>query len=222
MRWIGSILFLLLVLGSCKEENPEIIFRVKMEGATMKCDPGFTQPENATFKHRYSAGLISFVRGHQSHTFYIEENKIEDYLFRLPPGEYVLDAEIPAASLYGQATGSFVLAPDTATITELTDTITIRAEASCSLILVSDELEQLEEGPFIIERHSYSQGNFKSYPLARDSTSGLYYAYFTPDPVPTDPSAFLWFYGGRPGVEEGGLSTARFKVGYQYFISILE
>ena len=58
--------------------------------------------------------------------------------------------------------------------------------------------------------------------MARDSTSGLYYAYFTPDPVPADPSAFLWFYGERPALEEGGMPTTRFETGYQYFLKILE
>jgi hypothetical protein len=222
MRWIVYILLSLLVLQSCEEEKSEVSFRIKMDGFSMKDDTGFPQQAYPSFKHKYSAGLISFVRDQQSQTFYFGEGKIEDYLFKLPPGEYNLDANIQAASLYGQASASFQVESERVSITELTDTITIRAEANCSLILVSDELEQLDEGPFIIERHSYANGSFKSYPLARDSTSGLYYTYFTPDFVLADPSAFLWFYGEWSGVEKGGMSTSRFEVGYLYFISILE
>ena len=73
-----------------------------------------------------------------------------------------------------------------------------------------------------MERHSYAYGYFIAYPMTRDTTSGLYYAYFTPDTVPNDPTAFLWFYGGMPGKEKGGMSTTGFKPGYRYFISVLE
>ncbi len=222
MRWIGCILLLVLVLQACEQEKSEVSFRVKLDGFAMKSDPDLPEPDHGEFKHKYSTGQISFTSGQQSHKFDIGEVKIEDFLFNLPPGEYILDMDIPAASLYGQSAGSFQVAPETVTISGLTDTITIHAEANCSLILVSDELEQLDEGPFVIERHSYSGGNFKAYPMARDSTSGLYFAYFTPDPVLADPSAFFWFYGEEPGVEEGGLSTSRFEVGYHYFFSILE
>jgi hypothetical protein len=210
------------VLQSCEKEKPEVSFRVKLEGFAMKADPGFPVPEHSAFDHTYSGGLISFTRGQQYHAFYVHEGEMEDFLFNLPPGEYVLEADIPAASLYGQATGSFRVDPFTINIDQLTDTITIPVEANCSLIFISDELEQLDEGPFIIERHSYSPGYFKSHTLERDSTSGLYYAYFTPDPAMDDPSAFLWFYGEKPGLEEGGMATTRFEKGYQYFLNILE
>ena len=222
MRWIGWILLLVPVVLSCEKERSEVSFRVKMDGFGMKSDPDFPVPEHAAFKHRYSAGLISFAQGQESQTFYVEEGKMEEYLFQLPPGEYILNMDVPAASIFGQSAGSFRVEPNTITITKQTDTLTIHGEANCSLILVNDELEQLDEAPSIIERHSYGLGYFKSYPMFRDSTSGLYYAYFTPDSVPDDPSAFLWFYGKKPGVEEGGLSTTRFEMGYQYFISILE
>lgn len=213
---------LVLVLQSCEKETPEVSFRIKIEGFTLKEDPNSHEMEHPTLVHSYSAGRISFTRGQQSHSFYLGEGKMEDYLFMLPPGEYILKMDIPQASLYGQATGSFLVEPDTLIITEMTDTLTIPVKANCALILVSDELEQLHEGPFFIERHSYAGGPFKSYLMARDSTSGLYYAYFTPDPKPADPSAFLWFYGERPGVEEGGMPTTLFEAGYQYFLTILE
>jgi hypothetical protein len=221
MRWVGLIL-LLMGLQSCEEEKSYVIFNVKMDGFEMKGDPDFPEPDHTVFNHKYSAGLISFTGGGQSHKFYINDGKMEDYQIKLPTGEYKLGANVPAASLYGQPTGSYEVVPATVSITELTDTLTIRVEANCSLILVNDEQEQLDEGPFFIERHSYSSGSFKSYPMAWDSTSGLYYTYFTPDPVPDDPSAFIWFYNEWPGVERGGLSTTRFEVGYQYFIIILE
>lgn len=222
MRRIGYILLLLLILKSCEKENiPEIGFRVHLDGFSMSDDPDYPEPEHASFRHRYSDGLISFTRGQQTHDFYVQTGEIEEYLFKLTPGEYILDAKIPDASIYGQAAASFHVETDTVTITELTDTLTINVNSSCSMILISDELEQLDEGPFIIERHSnYSYS--KTYPIARDSTSGLYYVYFTPDPVINDPSAFLWFYGEKPGAEEGGMPTSRFEVGYKYYISILE
>jgi hypothetical protein len=202
--------------------NSEVTFRVKVDGFTMKGDPEFMQAGHAEFKHKYSAARVSFNLDQQIYTFNVEEGKMEEYKFELPPGEYIVDAEIPEASLYGQAAGSFRIVRDTISITELTDTVIIYAEANCSLIMISDELNHLGEGPFIIEKHSYQDGYFKSYPLAMDSASGMYYAYFTPDPSFEDPSAFLWFYGEKPGVEKGGMSTSRFEVGYQYYISILE
>ena len=55
-----------------------------------------------------------------------------------------------------------------------------------------------------------------------DSLSGLYYTYFTPDTVPSNPSAFLWFYEGKQGIEEGGLTTKDLEIGYQYNIKILD
>jgi len=87
---------------------------------------------------------------------------------------------------------------------------------------VDDRKQQLEEGIHMIKRHSYSNGYFTSFPLAKDEWSGLYYAYFTPDPIVSDPSAFLWFYDGRPGLASGGLSTCDFSIGYLYYIRILD
>ena len=101
-------------------------------------------------------------------------------------------------------------------------TLRIRAEANCTLILVSDESGQLKEAPHILERRSNSSGYIQLHPLAQDTATNFYYAYFRPDPVPDDPSAFLWLYGRDQDFQEGGLSTTRFKLGYQYFISILE
>jgi hypothetical protein len=216
------MLLLALVGYSCEKSVSEVSFRVKMEGFIMKEDPGFPGPEQVAFDHRYSAGRISFNGGQENHTFYIGDKQLDDVQFKLPVGKYTLESDIPGASLYGQATGSFQVKAEEVAITELTDTVTIRVSPNCSLILISDQEEELEEGPFIIEKHSYANGNFKSYPMARDSLSGLYYAYFTPDPDVSDPSAFLWFYGEEPGIEEGGIPTSGFEVGCRYYISILE
>jgi hypothetical protein len=193
MRWIGCVLLLGLVLQSCEEKVSEVVFRVKMNGFTLNVDPDLPEPDHVEFTHKYSGGQIFFTSGEQSYSFDVGDIRIEDYPFKLPPGEYILESDIPVASLYGQPSGSFSVTPASVTITELTDTLTIYVEADCSLILVKDKAGQLDEGPFIIERHSYAHGYFKSYPMVRDSMSGLYYAYFTPDPVPDDPSAFLWF-----------------------------
>jgi hypothetical protein len=60
------------------------------------------------------------------------------------------------------------------------------------------------------------------YPLVRDTITGLYYAYFTPDTSDSDPSAFLWFHGLEDAAAGEGLSTAGFDIGYQYLITVLE
>lgn len=222
MRWIGCIILGLMVLQSCEWFESEVRFRLTLDDFTLTVDPDFPLPDQIEFRHTYSSGLISFSKGQESYTFQVGQGKLEDYLFELPPGEYTLEMEIPPASLYGQASCSFHVTPRTVNITELTETLTIQADANCSLILISDEQDQLQEGPYIIERHSIGGGYFSSYPLARDTISGLYYSYFTPDPVEADPSAFLWFYGDTPGEEKGGMPTSRFRVGHQYYISILE
>jgi hypothetical protein len=195
---------------------------VKLEGFIMEGDPDNAGMDHPAFSHKYSGGLFSFSQGQDRYDFEFGEGKLEEHLFRIPAGTYLLDAKIREASLYGQAGGSFLVKTGTVFITELTDTLAIEVEANCSLVLVSDELEQLDEGPFIIERHSYTSEFFKSYPMNRDPATGLYYSYFTPDPVQADPSAFLWFYSRDPGPEAGGLSTTRFEQGYQYFFKILE
>ncbi|MFO7934987.1 MAG: hypothetical protein R6U78_13010 [Bacteroidales bacterium] len=175
-----------------------------------------------SFSHRFSGGLITFHSNNRTFAFDLKDTGIGDFLFRLPVGEYLLEMEIPPASLYGQESGSFLADPGNISITEITDTITVQAEANCALLLVQDDQEQLEEGIYMIERHSITPDYFRAYPLSLDTLSGLFYTYFTPDTVPSDPSAFLWLYGSKPGTEEGGLSTAGFEIGHQYFIKVLE
>lgn len=222
MRKIAIILLLIMTLPACKEEVTEVSFRVKAKGFTLQ--DAILGPEDAfpQFSHTVSGGLFTFTNGNKVFRFDLEDSFCEDYEFALPEGEYLLEIENPDASIYGQPAGSFTAEPGLVTITGMTDTIVITVEANCSMILVKDEHGHLEEGPYLIERHSYAYGYFKSYPFLKDSLTGLYYTYFTPDPEVSEPSAFLWFYGGKQGEEEGGLPTTGFEIGYQYLITVLE
>jgi hypothetical protein len=221
IRWICGVLLILSVY-SCQKDPVETSFHLKIEGFTLDEGADFSTPDHITFQHRYSGGIISFNQGGQKHSFEVEKLRIEDYEFILPVGKYSLKSFIPDASLYGQNTGSFTILPTEITLTEQTDTVLVRVEANCSLVLVEDNQGQLEQGPYVIERHSYASGYFKAYALDMDTATALYYTYLTPDPEINDPSAFLWFYNDTPGLEQGGLSTSQFKKGFRYFISILE
>ncbi len=148
--------------------------------------------------------------------------KILNFQFSLPAGQYLLEFSMLPASLYGQQFASFSYEPVEVSVKESIDTITIPVEADCALFLVDDSMHQLDNGVHMIKRHSYSEGYFTSYPLEKDESTGLYYAYFNPDPISSDPSAFLWFYNGRPDTAEGGLSTCDLEPGYQYYIKILD
>ncbi|MFC2099013.1 hypothetical protein ACFLTA_06095 [Bacteroidota bacterium] len=198
----------------------EVSFRIKMEGFTLKDGPHFPEPDSIEFSYRHSGGQITFTFGGQRHYYVFKDNQIEDNLITIPAGEYLMELHVPEASLYGQSSGSFMASPQTVNITEHTDTLTISVEVNCSMIIVSDEEDHLDEGSYIIERHTDSY--FAAYPMARDATTGLYYTYFTPDPESDDPSAFIWFYSYSPGEERGGMSTTGFEPGYRYFISVLE
>jgi hypothetical protein len=220
-RWIFGILLILLV-QACKEDPVETSFHLKIEGFTLDEATDFTSPDAIEFRHRYSGGIISFTQGGRKYSFEVGNLGVEDYEFILPVGIYSLEAEIRDASIYGQSYGSFTFIPVEITVTEETDTVLVMVEANCSLVLIEDKNEQLDQGPYVIERHSYAGGYFKAYPLDRDTATNLYYTYLTPDPDINDPSAFLWFYNDTPGLEEGGESTSRFRKGFRYFISILE
>ena len=221
MRWIGLIL-LFVILQSCEKEILDASFNVKLEGFALEAEPRFSEPDQINFKHKYSGGVFYFTNAEKKYTFVVNDFQIEDYIFTLPPGEYLIETGVAEASVYGREVGSFFVAPITVTISEFTDTITIQAEANCSLILVSDEGDELEDGAFMIERHSYASGNFRSYSMPRDDSSRLYYTYFKPDPDLDDPTAFIWFYDRLAGTEQGGVSTTRFELGYWYFFNVLE
>lgn len=216
------MLLLTLLLTCCEEELPEVSFRIVTGGFHLDHLPLNSGEDPPDFAHRVSGGIVRFTGENGSYRFDTKRTGIEDYLFHLPAGMYELTLEIPMASLYGQDGGSFTTETRVVPITAATDSITIEVRANCALFLVRDDLDQLEDGIFMIERHSSIPGYFRSYPLSLDTLSGLYFGYFTPDTVPADPSAFLWFYRGEAGVEEGGLPTAGLETGYQYLVTILE
>ena len=222
MRRVGLFFLVIMTLSSCEEEVPEVSFRIETEGFFLDEALLDTPDQFPSFSHRMSGGTVTFADNNNTYEFKTGSTGIEEYLFRLPVGEYQIEFSIPPASLYGQEGGSFISHPKEVVITELTETISVRVEASCAMFLVYDESNQLDEGIYMIERHSFAYGYFWSYPLFPDSLSGSYFAYFTPDTAASDSSAFLWFYGGTPGVEEGGLSTIGLEIGYQYNIRILD
>jgi len=222
MKKAGILFLIMMTSWSCKKEVPEVSFRIETEGFIL--EESFMDRSDVfpSFTHRFSSGLVTFSNNHTTYEFNTGRTGIEEYMFRLPVGEYQVTFNIPQASLYGQEGGSFVASPGNVIINEQTDTILVQAEANCSMFLVYDELNQLDQGVFMIERHAFAHGFFWSYPLITDSLSGVYYTYFTPDTVPSNPSAFLWFYEGKEGIEEGGLTTKDLEIGYQYKIKILD
>ncbi len=175
-----------------------------------------------SFSHRLADGLVIFTSSTDTYTYNTQNISEDGYFFELTEGDYQLEFKIPQASIYGQEQGSYAVRPQTVHLTEETGILRVEVESTCALFLVSDEFNQLDKGIYIIERHSYANGHFTPYPLFLDSVSGLYYTYFTPDPVSEDPSAFLWFYEGEPGEEQGGISTVDLEIGLQYRILILE
>jgi len=222
MKKAGIYFLVIMTLWSCEKEAPEVSFRIETEGFFLEEAFLDTANEFPSFSHKVSGGIVTFSKNSTTSEFNTGKIGIEEFLFQLPVGEYQLTFTIPQASLYGQDGGSFTVNPGTVIITEQTEIISVEVEANCAMFLVYDELSQLDQGIFMIERHSFAKGYFWSYPLFPDSLSGSYYAYFTPDTVPSDPSAFLWFYEGEPGIEEGGLATKDLETGYQYNIRILD
>ena len=214
---------IVLALPSCgKEELTRVSFKIKAQGFSLESAMPDEKGDFAGFTHRLSGGSVTFTRGQKVYEFELFRAGIEEYTFEVPVGTYEMEIDNPLASLYGQRGGSFISEPTTVEIHESTDTLTIQVVANCALFLVRDDSEQLEDGAFMIRRFSYSQGYFTPYPLSKDDLTGLYFAYFTPDTTPSDPSAFLWFHDDRPGEVDGGLPTYELEAGYQYFVSILE
>lgn len=221
MRLSVFSVVVILLLSSCTDEVQEVSFRMKAEGFELVADP---DPEGVfgDFKQVIYGGLITFEGEQEIHTFDLRGKKMEDFTFQLPVGEYMVKAGNGPASIYGQKAAAFKSQPFSVGIDEQTDTLSLEIEADCALVLVQDELLQLDHGSYMIERHSYAHGFFESYPLTSDENSGLYYAYFRPDTLSSDPSAFIWFYDGVPGASEGGLPTYNMQIGFQYHIKVLE
>ena len=221
MRLFGIFVVGFLLFSSCKDEVQEVSFRLKAEGFVLVAD---TDPDRAfgNFTHILHGGLIIFESEQQSYIFDLRGIAFEDFTFQLPVGEYLVKTGNSPASIYGQKYAAFRSRPFSVLIDKQTDTLTVEIEADCALVLVRDEQMQLEHGAYMIERHSFAHGFFKSYPLTTDDTTGLYYAYFRPDTVPSDPSAFIWFYDGVPGASVGGIPTFDMQIGFQYQIRVLE
>lgn len=210
-----------MTLHAC-EKVLDVSFVIKTEGFALENALPEQDLSYPPFKHKILGGVVTFSGDQGTYRFDLRDANLETSTFAVPPGQYQLEFSMLPASVYGQDHGSFFHDPEMITISESTDTIYIAVEANCALFLVDDSKQQLNQGVHMIKRHSYSDGYFTSHPLVQDELSGLYYTYFTPDPKLADPSAFLWFYNGRPGEAEGGLSTCGFKSGYQYYIKVLD
>jgi hypothetical protein len=223
MRKLIYFLIGLMFIFSCEKEVAEIEFRIKSTGFFLEDSyfhPGDSFP---SFSHKLSGGNVSFISASTSYEFRTGRISIEDFLFELPAGQYQMEFRIPDASLYGQKGGSFLSKPTSITVSELMEPeVNVNVEANCALLLVHDELQELDNGIYMIENYASYEGYFRSYPLTLDSISGLYFAYFTPDTIFSNPSAYIWFYGRKPGASSGGLPTGDFEKGYQYLIKVLD
>lgn len=223
MRKLIYFLIGLMFFTSCEKDIPEIGFRIKSTGFFLEDGGVYPGDSMPSFSHKLSGGIVSFSSGQKSYDFRTGKISIEDFLFELPVGRYHMEFRIPEASLYGQQGGSFQAEPSEIIVSETMEPeIDVKVQANCALILVRDELQQLDHGISLIERFASGEGYFRSYPLTLDTVSGLYYAYFTPDTASTNPSAYLWLYKGKPGIETGGLTTSYFEKGYQYLIKVLD
>ena len=222
MRKLIYFLIGLSFTTSCEKEIPALEFRIKSEGFYLESSDLNTGGSFPSFKHKVAGGLVTFAGEKSTYEFRTGKISIEEFPFYLPPGEYLMEINVADASLYGQKGGSFTAHPAIINVTNHMDTVSIDVDANCSLFLVRDEKDQLDNGISIIEKFASGQGWFRSYPLTLDSLTGFYYAYFTPDKDVSNPSAYLWLYEGKPGIETGGLSTRDFEIGYQYLFSVLD
>lgn len=218
------VIFLLVMLAwtSCEKDVVTVSFRIEPVGFSLDESVMDTNGQDVSFSHRHAGGYITFSNAQRTYEFTSRRTNTDDLIFNLPVGEYLMECSIEPASIYGQSGGSFSAPPQYIVISDTTEVIHPEVEANCSLFLVDDPDGQLNEAPSMLERFASGEGFFLSYPLTLDTITGLYYAYFTPDPQPENPSAFLWFYKGKPGVESGGLSTVKLSTGKIYRIRIIE
>ncbi len=222
MKRILLFVLVLLAFTFCGKDVIKTSFRIEPKGFVLEASFFDSLGPSSHFTHRYSGGVVTFSDNQQSYSFNTGKVFIDAYDFELPVGEYLMECFTDTASNYGQSGGSFISSPQTIFLTDSTEKIYVDVQATCSLILVNDDEDHLEEPPSIIKRYSYSGGFFQSYPMAQDTTTGLYYAYFAPDTRPENPSAYIWFYKGRPGIETGGISTIDFSLGKVYMFDIIE
>lgn len=223
MRKLLYFLVGLMIITSCEKEIPEVGFRIKSSGFFLEDGNLFPAANIPSFSHKLAGGIVSFTSDQSSFEFRTGRISIEDFQFELPPGKYQMEFRIAEASLYGQKGGSFQAEPTSITVSEgMQPEVPVSVVANCALFLVNDELDELDKGIYMIERFASGEGYYSSYPLTLDTITSLYYAYFTPDSLPSNPSAYLWFYGRKPGNPSGGLPTLDFEKGYQYLIEVLE
>lgn len=213
---------LALILASCNDKTGQASFRMVARGFMLDVSTDCNGSHDSFFEHKISGGHVKFIGKQEVFSFNLDRSDMGDFLFQIPEGDYFLEVNCPVASLYGQSFGSYVTDPFQLTVSELTDTLFIDVKSSCSLLLVEDKHLQLEDGAYIIKRHSYSEAYLTYFPMSYDSLSGYYYAYFTPDSMRSDQSAYLWLYGKNQDVDKGGYSTVDFETGYQYCISVFE
>jgi len=222
-RVIAIILLpILLFMLSCAKEVPMKEFRISVTGFQMENEGCFSMDRPVEFEHRMAGGLVHFSDGVDNFYFVTEGTSVEDYTYVLPVGTYSMDIKVPEASLYGQKGASFTLDPLEVSVTDSTDTLMVEASANCALVLVEDPESQLEEAAYMIKRYTFSASYFRSYPMSLDSAAGAWYAYFLPDTVFADPSAYIWLYSGRPGEEKGGYSTVGMEKGHCYIFTVLQ
>jgi len=222
MKRILLFILVLLAFTSCGEDIIIASFRIETKGFVLDANARDSLTPSAHFSHRYAGGVVTFSNNQQSYSFNTGMVFFDEYVFELPVGEYLMECFIDTASYYGQSGGSFITSPQMVIITDSTEKIVLDVQTTCSLILVNDEENKLDEPPSIIKRYSYSEGYFQSFPMARDTATSLYFAYFAPDTRPDNPTAYIWFYQNRPGIEKGGISTLDFSLGKVYMFEIHE
>ena len=218
------MIVLFVILFSCEKETEDVEkfpFYISINDFEFKNRNTNTE-DFPIIDSKFGGGTVRFANYTDTFFFDTRETNIEDFLFELPAGVYDIEIETPAASLFGQANPSFKSNDLDVEISDSTDIITLNAEATCALVVVKDEWNQLENGAYIIENRSLNGDNFVSYPLERDSINKLYYTYILPDTIPDIPDAFLWFYGDGKAYDNGGLHTEFFEIGYKYLINVLE
>jgi hypothetical protein len=228
MKSEAVILFLLSLPLSCQKEADlegsklQVSFYLSITNFELKDTLLHKFEQVPDISHQFTGGKVRFSNSRKTYLFDTRGTSIDEYLFTVPEGDYYLEIEMPGASLYGQNRATFKAESKNIEISNLTDTITVSAKPTCALIVVKDNMDQLTNGAFIIQRHEYPPGYFIPYPLTLDSLSRCYYAYLTPDTVTEFPSAFLWFYDEKQGNENEGLTTKDFEIGYRYLIKVLE
>lgn len=199
-----------------------VSFSLEVDGFTFRQAYEDAPEDFLSFSHHLTGAKVIFQGKDKDYVFLVDGDSLEYYQFEMPAGSYLLEFQMDQASIYGQQYGTFSSATPEVHISSQTKSVSVSIQPGCALFVVRDKFEILDQGIHMIERHSYANGFFTSYSLSKDSISGLYHCYFTPDPESDDPSAFLWFYEGEPGIEEGGLPTANLDIGTRYDIEILQ